>query len=64
MRKYDTYCQYCQLGFSSEIEVPQLGSAWLRFFTARLNSSWKILARAHHYLSCIRPLWVNQSKYS
>ena len=26
MRKYGTYCQYCQLGFSSEIEVPQLGS--------------------------------------
>ena len=27
MRKYGTYCQYCQVGFSSEIEVPQLGSA-------------------------------------
>ena len=27
MRKYGTYCQYCQLDFSSEIEVPQLGSA-------------------------------------
>jgi hypothetical protein len=23
-----TYCQYCQLGFSSKIEVQQLGSAW------------------------------------
>ena len=27
MRKYGTYCQYCQLGFSSKIEVPQLGLA-------------------------------------
>ena len=26
MRKYGTYCQYCQLGFSSKIKVPQLGS--------------------------------------
>ena len=25
---FHTYCQYCQLGFSSEIEVPRLGSAW------------------------------------
>ena len=24
---WHTYCQYCQLGFSSKIEVPQLGSA-------------------------------------
>ena len=39
MRKYGTYCQ---LGFSSEIEVAQLGSA-------RLGSSWKIPAWAHHY---------------
>jgi hypothetical protein len=31
-----------QLGFSSEIKVPQLGSA-------RLGSSRKIPARAHHY---------------
>ena len=28
---------FCQLGFSSEIEVPQLGSARLGTFTARLE---------------------------
>jgi hypothetical protein len=33
------YCQYCQLGFSLKIEVPQLGLAWLRTFIARLGSS-------------------------
>jgi hypothetical protein len=37
----------CQLVFSSENKVPQLGSAWLGTFTARLGSSRKILARAH-----------------
>ena len=31
------YCQYCQLGFSSKIEVLQLGLAWLRTFIARLE---------------------------
>ena len=45
MRKYGTYCQ---LGFSSEIEVAQLGLARLGTFIARLGSSWKIPARAHH----------------
>ena len=25
---WHTCCQYCQLGFSSKIEVPQLGFAW------------------------------------
>ena len=34
--------------FSSEIKVAQLGSAQLGTFIARLGSSWKILARAHH----------------
>ena len=38
-----------QLGFSSEIKVPQLGSARLGTFIARLGSSRKIPARAHHY---------------
>ena len=38
-----------QLGFSFEIKVPQLGSARLGAFLARLGSSWKIPARAHHY---------------
>ena len=33
---------YRQLGFNSEFEVPQLGSAWLGTFIARLGSSWKI----------------------
>ena len=42
MRKYGTYCQ---LGFSSVIEVAQLDSAWLGTFIARLGLSWKILAR-------------------
>ena len=37
-----------RLGFSSEIEVPQLGSARLGTFIARLGSSCKIPARAHH----------------
>jgi hypothetical protein len=37
MRKYGTYCQYCQLGFCSEIEVPQLGLAWLGTFIAQLE---------------------------
>ena len=37
-----------QLGFSSEIKVPQLGSARLGTFIARLGSSWKFPARAHH----------------
>ena len=37
MRKYGTYCQYCQLGFSLEIEVPQLGLAWLGTFIALLE---------------------------
>jgi hypothetical protein len=49
MRKYGKYCQYCQLSFSSEIEVPQLGSAQLGTLIARLISSWKIPARPHHY---------------
>ena len=34
MRKYGTYCQ---LGFSSGIEVAQLSSAWLGTFIARLE---------------------------
>ena len=38
-----------QLGFSSKIKVLQLGSARLGTFIARLGSSWKIPARAHHY---------------
>ena len=45
MRKYGTYCQ---LSFSSEIEVAQLGSAQLGTFIAWLGSSWKIPAWAHH----------------
>ena len=40
---------YCQLGFSSKIEMPQLGSARLGTFPARLGSSREISARAHHY---------------
>ena len=42
-------CRNFQLGFSSKIKVPQLGSARLGTFIARLGSSWKIPARAHHY---------------
>ena len=38
-----------QLGFSSEIEVPQLGSARLGTFIARARSSRKIPARTHLY---------------
>ena len=38
------YCRYCQLGFSSKIEVPQLNSAQLGTFIARLSSSRKIPA--------------------
>ena len=38
-----------QLGFSSDVEVPQLSSARLGTFIARLGSSWKIPARAHQY---------------
>ena len=34
---WHTYCQYCQLGFSSEIEVPQLGSARNLHSSARLE---------------------------
>ena len=45
----NTYCQYCQLGFNSKIEVPQLGSNRLGNFVARLGSSWKIPARTHHF---------------
>ena len=41
--------KFFQLGFSSEIKVPQLGSARLGTFIARLGSSRKIPARAHHY---------------
>ena len=37
-----------QLGFSSEIKVPQLGLARLGTFIARLGSSQKIPAWAHH----------------
>ena len=33
MRKQGSYCQ---LGFSSEIEVPQLSSAW-NFYTAQIE---------------------------
>ena len=40
---------FCQLGFSSKIKVPQLGLARLGTFIARLDSSRKIPARAHHY---------------
>ena len=42
-------CRNFQLGFSSKIKVPQLGSARLGTFIARLGSSRKIPARAHHY---------------
>ena len=38
-----------QLGFSSKIEVPQLGSARLRTFIGRARSSRKIPARTHLY---------------
>ena len=38
-----------QLGFSSKKKVPQLGLARLGTITARLGSSWKIPAWAHHY---------------
>ena len=38
-----------QLGFSSEIKVPQLGSARFGTFIARLGSSWKFLAQTHLY---------------
>jgi hypothetical protein len=38
-----------QLGFSSKIEVPQLGSARLGTFIARARSSRKIPARTHLY---------------
>ena len=44
-----TYCQNCQLGFSSKIKVSQLGSTRLGTFTARARSSRKIPARTHHY---------------
>ena len=47
MRKYGTYCQ---LGFSSETKVAQLGSDRLGTFIARLGTSWQIPARAHHFL--------------
>jgi hypothetical protein len=40
---------FFQLGFSSEIKVAQPGSARLGTFIARLGSSRKIPARAHHY---------------
>ena len=45
---------FCQLGFSSKIKVPQLGSARLGSarlgtFMARLGSSQKTPARAHYY---------------
>jgi hypothetical protein len=39
---------YCQLGFSSKIEVPKLGLARLGTFIAQLGSSLKIPARTHH----------------
>ena len=38
-----------QLGFSSKIEVPQLGSARLGTLIARLSSSGKIPAQTHLY---------------
>ena len=38
-----------QLGFSSKIDVPQLGSTWLGTFIARARSSRKIPARTHLY---------------
>ena len=43
------YQKKIQLGFSSKIKGPQLGPARLGTFIARLGSSWKIPARAHHY---------------
>ena len=43
---------HIQLGFSSETEVLQLGSARLGTFTARARSSQKIPARTHHYQVC------------
>ena len=42
MRKYGTYCQYCQLGFSLEIEVPQLGLARNLHSSARAGIFWLI----------------------
>ena len=43
------YKKKIQLGFSSKIKVPQLGSTRLGIFIARARWSWKIPARAHHY---------------
>ena len=41
------YQKKIQLGFSSKIKVPQLGSARLGTFIARARSSRKIPARTH-----------------
>ena len=51
-----------QLGFSSKIEVPQLGLTGLGNFSAWLGSALKILARTYHYLPiflCARKLKCN-----
>ena len=40
------------IGFSSIIEIPQLGSAWLSNFTAWFSPAWVIPAQTHHY--CVR----------
>ena len=50
----------CQLGFSSKIEVPQLGSARLGYFTARAHSSRKNPARTHHYNNFVTLLYVHK----
>ena len=34
---WHTYCRNCQLGFSSKIKVPRLGSAWYFHSSARLE---------------------------
>ena len=41
--------KYFQLGFSSKIEMPQLGSTWFRTLSAQFESARKIPARTHHY---------------
>ena len=47
--KFDCTPKKIQLGFSSKIEVPQLGLARAGNFLARARSSRKIPARTHLY---------------
>ena len=44
---------YCQLGFSSKIEMPQLGLTRLGTFSDRFGSAREISARTHHYLGLV-----------